>query len=86
MIFSSKHKTERIFERKWQKVLAVDNKRKNGQIIKGGQIRKFLGSFRYRKSANFLDVPVRMLQICTFLMINLQIGKFPWCPSPQIAN
>jgi hypothetical protein len=27
-------------------------------------MRTFLGSFRYRKSANFLDVPIRKTQIC----------------------
>ncbi len=36
------------------------------------QIRKFLGSFRYRKSANFLDVPVRKSQIRKLLWL---IGK-----------
>ncbi len=40
-------------------------------------IRKLLGSFRHRKSANFLVVPVRKSQICNFFIspqiINLQI-------------
>ncbi len=43
------------------------------------RIRKFLGSFLYRKSANFLGVPVRKSQIRNFFMITSysQICKFP---------
>jgi hypothetical protein len=54
----------------------------------GPQIRKFLGSICNSKYANFLGVPVRKSQICTFVMIirKLQIRRFPWRPSPQIAN
>ncbi len=35
-------------------------------LFRSPQIRKFLGSFRYRKSANFLGVSVRKSQICNF--------------------
>jgi hypothetical protein len=34
--------------------------------VRKSQIRKNLGSFRYRKFANFLVVPVRKLQIRKF--------------------
>jgi hypothetical protein len=45
-------------------------------FVRKWQIRKFLGSFRYHKSANFLGVPVR----------KSQIRKFLRCASPQIAH
>ncbi len=51
-------------------------------------VRKVLGSFRYRSSAHFLcGVPVRILQIRKFLMINLSIAisKFILCASSLIA-
>jgi hypothetical protein len=35
--------------------------------VRKSQFRKFLGSFRYRKSASFLGVPVRKIQIRKFL-------------------
>jgi hypothetical protein len=41
--------------------------------IRKSQIRKFLGSFRYRKSANFLGVPIANPQI--IIMINPQIAN-----------
>jgi hypothetical protein len=56
-------------------------------------VRKFLGSFRNRKSENFLDVPVLKSQIHKFVMINPQIAnpqicesanpQFPCCRSPN---
>jgi hypothetical protein len=40
------------------------------------QIRKFLDSFRYRKSATFLGMPVRKPQIRKFLWIIRTFRKF----------
>jgi hypothetical protein len=42
-------------------------------FFRRSQIDKFFGLFRYRKSANFLVVPVRKLQTRKFCMINPQI-------------
>jgi hypothetical protein len=44
------------------------------------QIRKFLGSFRNKKSAKFRGVPVQKSQIHKFVMINPQIAN------PQICK
>ncbi len=41
--------------------------------VRKAQIRKFWGSFRYRKSAYFLGMSVRKSQICKFLWL---IRKF----------
>jgi hypothetical protein len=44
--------------------------------VRKPQIHKFLGSFLYRKSANFLGVPVRKSQIRKFLRrSSLQIAN-----------
>ncbi len=49
--------------------------------VRKSQIRKVLGSFRNRKSANFLGVPVRKSQVCNifrfickFLQNTAQLG------------
>ncbi len=42
--------------------------------VRKSQIRKFLGSFRYRKSAHFLGKPLCKSKICNFLLISPQIA------------
>ncbi len=49
-------------------------------LLKNLQIRKFLGLYRYWKSANFLGVPVRMSQIRQFLWWIRKIAN------PQIST
>ncbi len=52
------------------------------------KIRKFLGSFRCRKSANCLRVPVRKSQILKFVRLihKSQIPTECYTSSPEIAN
>jgi hypothetical protein len=52
-------------------------------IFLSSQIRKFLGSFCYGKSANFLSVPVCKLPIRTFFMINPQITSEYFSPQDR---
>ncbi len=44
-------------------------------LVRKLQIRKFLGSFSNRKSANFWSVSVHKSQIRKFVMINPQIAN-----------
>jgi hypothetical protein len=47
-------------------------------VVRKSQIRKFMGSFRNRKSANFSGAPARKSQIRKFWLIRKsQIRKFP---------
>ncbi len=55
-------------------------------FVHNSQIFEFLGSFRNRKSFNFLCATVCKSQIHKFIKIILQIRKFPWCPSLHIPN
>jgi hypothetical protein len=48
-------------------------------LVSKSQIRKFLGSFRNHKSANFFGVPVRKSHIRKFVVIDPQIAN------PQIS-
>ncbi len=48
-------------------------------LFKSPHIDKFLGTFRWRKSANFLGVTVHKSKIRKFCMVHLQIAN------PQIS-